>query len=77
MNVYTCNTFTGYYPVGTAATVIAGKDFVARNRLNKFLKKVGLPGDAKTKDMKFLVAIKDPFFSEPKETVRILSDGNY
>jgi hypothetical protein len=68
MRVYTCNNFTGHYPVGTAAVVAAKDRAQAASRLNAELKKAGLPGDRTAKDLiPFTVA----------ETVRILCDGNY
>jgi len=71
MKVFTCNNFSGHYPVGTAAVVIAETREEAAEDLNHKLKSQhSLPGDAKPEDM-----IEFP--SDCRESVRILCDGNY
>ena len=67
--IFTCKTFEGYYPVGTAAIVCAKNASQAAEKINAKLKSNGLPGDALTKDM-----IE---FPADGEIVRILCDGNY
>ena len=67
-NVYTCTTFTGHYPVGTAAVIAAPSQEVAAEMLNSELQLRGLPGDAKPEDM-ILYPVDD--------NCRILTDGNY
>jgi hypothetical protein len=70
MNVYTCKTFTGHWPVGTAAVVHAETKEQAAEILNDELHERGLPGDAKPEDMR-------PFPDLPVPQIRILCDGNY
>ncbi len=70
MNTYTCKTFTGHWPVGSVAIVMAKNIHDAANKLNAELKEMGLPGDARSSDMTiFPIGIK--------EQVRVLTDGNY
>lgn len=69
MNVYTCTEFTGFWPVGAAAVVVAPDSSTAADMLNAELRKISLPGDAKTKDMQEVPT------SAP--LVCILLDGNY
>jgi hypothetical protein len=67
--IFTCKTFEGCYPVGTAAIVCAKNAKQAADKLNVELKSRCLPGDALAKDM-----IE---FPADGEEVRILCDGNY
>jgi len=67
--IFTCKTFEGYWPVGTAAIVCAKTASQAAELLNEKLKSNGLPGDALAKDM-----IE---FPSDGEEVRIVCDGNY
>lgn len=67
--IFTCKNFTGHYPVGAAAVIIAEDKVAARQMLVDVLLVAGLPQDI---DSLNLVEI-DP--STPQ--VRILSDGNY
>lgn len=69
MKVYTNNKFTGHWPVGTAAVVVAESAVQAMNLLNIKLAAYDLPADAEEKDMVLVVT--------SKENVRILCDGNY
>ncbi len=64
--VYTCTTFTGHWPVGCAAVVIATSPLTAAAALNKALRDVGLPPDARPDDMERM-----------DSGVRILNDGDY
>lgn len=68
-NVYACNQFTGHYPVGTAAVVVAKSQEHAADVLNKQLRLQGLPGDATANMMALVVQIA------PQAVV--LCDGNY
>lgn len=68
--IYTCKTFTGHWPVGTAAVVIAKNQIEAADKLNAALKEVGLKGDAEPSEMVL-------FPLGPNDDVRILNDGNY
>jgi hypothetical protein len=69
LGVYVCNQFTGHYPVGTAAVVVAESQEHAAQVLNEQLKAQGLPGDANA-NMMALVMQKSP-------QAVILCDGNY
>ncbi len=68
MRIYTNTDFTGHYPVGTSAVVIADTPGEAAFHLNLTLREAGLRGDAVDKDM-----IEVPFV----KGVKILTDGNY
>lgn len=46
MKIYTCTNFTGFYPVGVAAVIVAECASAAEHLLNVALQAVGLPGDA-------------------------------
>ena len=73
MKIYTCKSFTGHWPVGTAAVVIAATPEGAAYKLNKELQEEhGLPGDAKPEDM-----VEFPSTQQPIEQVRVILDGNY
>lgn len=71
MNIYTCAEFTGFWPVGTAAIVIAEDQQDAADSLSVKLKAHGLIGDAKPEEM---ILFPDP---NGMESVRILRDGDY
>ena len=64
--IFTCNSFTGHYPVGSAAVVTAETAGEAAEKLNAVLREQGLPGDATANGMK-----------EFDEGVVILCDGDY
>lgn len=70
MKIYTCTTFTGHRPVGSAAVVIAEDAQDAADSLNVKLKAAGLKGDATAEKM-----IEFP--ADPRESIRILCDGDY
>ncbi|AQG98332.1 hypothetical protein A9R05_05470 [Burkholderia sp. KK1] len=46
MRIYKCTNFTGFYPVGVAAVIVAECASAAEHLLNVALQAVGLPGDA-------------------------------
>lgn len=69
MKVWTNNKFKGYYPVGTAAVVVAKTADMATLMLNDELEKEGLPRSAKEEDFVIMPT--------SKSSVRILADGNY
>lgn len=69
MNVYTCNTFHGHWPVGASAIVTAGSPERAAELLMQSLKEVNL---AQEIDPKYLILVETEL-----ETVRILNDGEY
>lgn len=73
MKIYTCNKFTGVWPVGTAAVVAAQNEGAAAEALNEALKADGLPGDA-TPSMMEEFAI--PVWTN-QQNVRILCNGDY
>lgn len=67
--VYTNNKFTGFYPVGTAAVVVADDPLEAAGLLNNELIRIGLKATAKADDMER--------FEVEHTNVRILCDGEY
>jgi hypothetical protein len=67
--IYTNNEFTGHWPVGTAAVVIADNSWKAAVLLNEELEKRNLRPTANEKDMKE--------FQMDCDKVLILCDGNY
>lgn len=69
MNVYTCTKFNGFYPVGTAAVVVANTASFAAACLNYELENAGLEQSAKPEDM-ILVDTTEAH-------AIILCDGNY
>lgn len=69
MKVWTNNEFTGFYPVGSAAVVIADDAESAADMLNLRLRGVGLDGDAEASGMCEIALING--------NCAILSDGNY
>lgn len=69
MNVYTNNSFTGHWPVGTAAVVVAPNNVVAAELLEEELKNRGLPQKIDPKKMERM--------STYRPLVVILNDGNY
>lgn len=73
MIVWTCKRFTGRYPVGTAAVVIAETAYEAAARLNYELRARLLPGDAAPADMLVLCRCG----RKVAPAVRILCDGEY
>ncbi len=66
MNVYTCKGFTGHYPVGTSAVVIANDENDAKTLLERKLAEIGLPQEVEVTEI-------DKRWSQ----VIILNDGNY
>jgi len=66
--IYTNNTFKGFEPTGTAAVVHADSKIAAAQKLNTYLKEIGLNGNVEAKHMV-------PFTT--LEHVRILADGDY
>ena len=69
MKVFWCTNFTGFWPVGTAAVVVAEDYEQALSLLNSELQAIGLKGDATIDDLK-LIALD-------VERALILNDGNY
>ena len=69
MNVWTITEFTGFYPIGTSAVVVAPDEYEAASLLNKELMAIGLPASAKPDNFSKLDTTV-PF-------VKILNDGNY
>ncbi len=66
--IYVNKTFTGHYPVGTAALVNAVSREEASRKLNVALKERGLVGDVSPEQMEPLT---------DADEVVILCDGNY
>ena len=69
MRLFTCTSFTGHYPVGTAAVVVATSEESARQILHMSLVAQGLEG------LNADDALEELDTSTP--TVHILCDGNY
>lgn len=68
MKLWTNKKFTGHWPVGTAAVVVAADATLAADYLNLFLAEQGLP-DTKPEDFEEI--------PHKEGEVRILCDGNY
>lgn len=51
LKVYTCDSFTGHYPVGTAAVIVAMNERDASAFLNLALMQQGLPSDVQSEQM--------------------------
>lgn len=68
MKLWTNNKFEGFYPVGSAAVVIAETVEDATDYLSFFLNEIGLE-NAEIEDMKEMPLVNGQ--------VRILCDGNY
>lgn len=68
MKIWTNNSFKGFYPVGTAAVIVAESKKKAVNYLDKALKEIGLEKSCPD-DMKELLIVEG--------NVQILHDGNY
>ena len=68
MNVYTCNSFEGYYPVGTSAVVVANNVAEARQTLALELESIGLPQSDPLEMVRVGLSSKK---------VIVLQDGNY
>jgi hypothetical protein len=68
MPLFYNKTFTGHYPVGTSALVIAPTVEEATNMLNQKLANIGLPQKVESKDM---------IYVSHKSQVIILNDGEY
>ena len=69
LKLFTCNSFKGHYPTGTAAVVLAPSEEEAAALLEKELKNMGLAQSIKPDQMNYCK------FSNSK--VIILNDGNY
>jgi hypothetical protein len=76
MKVFTCTCFTGHWPVGTAAVVIADNQNDAALLLNGSLIKNGLPGDAEPED---IIELCEAHIVDSRQVgaVRILCNGDY
>lgn len=70
MKIYTTTEFTGHYPVGTAALVVAEDRQQAAEVLNRQLQGLGLPGDASPDSMVPVIVGEAAF-------ARILCNGDY
>lgn len=71
MAIFTNKTFSGHYPVGTAAVVCAENQEDAAQLLNGYLAGMGLVQDEP------VVAEQMVRLDEKKLGVRVLCDGNY
>ena len=68
MNVWICDDFEGYWPVGTAAVIAAETEDEALALLDAELKEHGLPQSASVTVYRF---------SQDKPQAYIIRDGNY
>ena len=69
MNVYYNNSFTGHWPVGTAAVVVAPNNWMAAEILEEELKNQGLSQKIDPKAM-----VRLPTY---RPSVTILNNGDY
>jgi len=69
MNIYTCNSFSGQYPVGTSAVIVAESVDDAKKRLENELKRIGLEQKINPEQIKVV--------ETDLPDVIILNDGNY
>ena len=69
MRVFTCDSFTGHYPVGTAAIIVANNTAEGARLLNEELKARGLPGNVQLGQLNEV--------DVRHECVDILCDGDY
>lgn len=69
MKLFVNNSFTGHYPTGTAAVVVAPSRSRASEILKARLAKIGLPQEVDAKDMREV--------NLSGEQCEILYDGNY
>ena len=70
-NVYTCTGFSGFWPVGTAAVIVAASPERAAEILNYALIEKKLAGGVKPEEMFKLCETPDG------ERCKILCDGDY
>lgn len=68
LKVYTCNSFSGHWPVGSAAVVIAESDEEAAKMLEERLSEIGLKQDIDESQM---------IQASTEKQVIILCDGDY
>jgi hypothetical protein len=66
MKIYTCVDFTGHWPVGSAAVVVAKDEEMARKILLTELHKIGLGSEFTLQELDI-----------DYQNARILCDGNY
>ncbi len=71
MKLWSCTSFHGFYPVGTAAVVVAESRERAAENLNEVLERNGLKQPVPLQPSDFLELGTD------REIVYILRDGNY
>jgi hypothetical protein len=69
MKVFVCTSFTGHWPVGTSAVVVAESAEVAAKALQKQLALIGLAQEIEAADMEEI--------KTREHCVRILQDGDY
>lgn len=68
LKVYTCNSFRGHWPVGSAAVVIAESEEEAAKMLEERLSEIGLKQDVDESQM---------IQASTEKQVIILCDGEY
>jgi len=71
VRTFTCTSFEGFWPVGTAAVVVARNEEMAAKMLNEHLDNIGLEQSEPVKPSQ--MAAFHPDFPQ----VIVLNDGNY
>lgn len=71
MKLFTCTNFTGFWPVGTAAVILAKDKEQAEELLMKNLVNSGLGNKNKIEDLELIQV------SQAKPIAVILNDGGY
>ncbi len=69
MKVYTCTTFEGHYPVGSAAVIVAESEEQARELLDAELKRHGLKHSTPDDALELL--------DTSRSQAIVLNDGDY
>jgi len=73
MNVYTCTSFKGHYPVGTAAVVVATDQEHAASLLEQLLAENRLSQKIPLGEIRFFCAADE----HAGPNARLLNDGEY
>ena len=72
MAIWVNNTFTGFWPVGTAAVIVADARYEAAEYLSQAITKRGLPPQSPNELVVGMSKVK-----QNNGSVTILNDGNY
>ena len=68
LKVFTCTGFSGHYPVGTAAVIVAADSLTAKELLLTRLASIGLP-------QSYPIQVEELDVTTP--SVDVMCDGNY